>query len=188
MKRPSFLEGLGVALGASIAAGAVVAALGMVMPLYVAWTFVTAGLGFGYIAYLLSRAPSRTGRLTVAVVWAAMTGMLFVFGEPLIVHIAAQLGAIWLVRSLYFHSGVLEALADLMLLGLGFAAGLWAMQQSGSGFLSVWAFFLVQSLFTNLPMVRKTPARESSSPENSSEDFERAHRNAEAALKRLSAA
>ena len=89
------------------------------------------------------------------------------------------------MRSLYYHSSVIPALMDLGLSGLGLAAGIWALVQSGSFFLGFWCFFLVQALFVAIP---NSMQRNSKEPEWGSDDaFHRAHRTAEAALRRLSA-
>ncbi len=94
----------------------------------------------------------------------------------------------WLVRSLYFYSGVLPALMDLGLSALSITAAVWAISQSGSVFLATWCFFLVQALFVAIPPAVKrnanaagnaTPAR-NNVIEN--EPFERARRQAGRAL------
>jgi hypothetical protein len=69
-----------------------------------------------------------------------------------------HLGIIWLIRSLNFYASALPALADLGLNGLGLAASIWAVTRTGSVFLGIWCFFLVQALFVVIPKsVRRTP-------------------------------
>jgi hypothetical protein len=62
-------------------------------------------------------------------------------------------------------------------------AAIGAAVQTGSLLLSLWSYFLVQALFTTIP------TRASAGPASTNEDdaFERAHRVAEAAVRRLSA-
>jgi hypothetical protein len=91
----------------------------------------------------------------------------------------------WLVRSLYFYSGVLPALMDLGLSALSIAAAVWAISHTGSVFLATWCFFLVQALSVAIPpaVKRKANATRNSAAEN--EPFERARRQADQALTQL---
>ena len=93
--------------------------------------------------------------------------------------------AIWLVRSLYFYSGVLPALMDLGLSALSISASVWAITRSGSVFLAIWTFFLVQALFVTIPptVQGKSKPERNSAAEN--ENFTRARRQADAALRQL---
>jgi hypothetical protein len=98
-----------------------------------------------------------------------------------LIHVAA----VWLVRSLYFYSGVMPALMDLGLSTLSVSATIWAITRSGSVFLATWCFFLVQALFVTIPPAikkTKTPQRNAVA-EN--ENFERARRQADQALRQL---
>jgi hypothetical protein len=100
---------------------------------------------------------------------------------------------VWIIRVLYFSNGVLPALLDLGLSALALAAGVWAAGQTGSVLLAVWSFFLVQALFGSIPRSLTTQAltgratERGTRPGADEEPFERAHRNAEAAVRRLSA-
>lgn len=183
MKQPTFLEGVAVALVASIAGSVLHTAL---TPLFAGgWILrlLIAGLGFGYIVYLLGRSQPRVGRITTFAAWAVVSGAAWWLQPSLALYVLVHLGLIWLVRSLYFHSSVLSSLADLGLNGLGLAAATWATIQTGSLFLSIWCFFLVQALFVAIPsdMRRKTAA----GPVGE-DRFQHAHRAAETALRKLS--
>ena len=59
--------------------------------------------------------------------------------------------AVWLVRSLYYYSGLLPALADLGVTALGAAFAVWAAQRSDSAWLALWCFFLVQAFHVLIP-------------------------------------
>ena len=91
----------------------------------------------------------------------------------------------WLLRSLYFYSGVMPALMDLGLSALSISAAVWAITRSGSVFLATWCFFLVQALFVAIPpaVQRKQKTNLNTVAEN--EDFERARRQADQALRQL---
>ena len=62
----------------------------------------------------------------------------------------------------------------------------WAATETGSPFLSIWSFFLVQALFVAIPVRVGGNHREPQPEDHHDERFERAHRAAQAALRRLS--
>jgi hypothetical protein len=95
-----------------------------------------------------------------------------------------HVGAIWLVRSLYFHSGVIPALMDLGLCALGICAAVWAVDRSGSVFLATWCFFLVQASFVAIPSTVRTRHAGQDGTADAG-DFERARRQADEALRQL---
>ena len=70
MKRPTFLEGVTVAIGASFLGGASYSALTTVLPGSVAFRALVAGIGLAYVLYLLARSHDRVGRVTALTVWA----------------------------------------------------------------------------------------------------------------------
>jgi hypothetical protein len=81
---------------------------------------------------------------------------------------------------------MLPALLDLGLSALGLAFAVWAASRSGSPLLALWCFFLVQALHVCVPAVL---AEKTAAPANDEEQaFNRAHRAAEAAVRRMSAA
>jgi len=95
----------------------------------------------------------------------------------------AHLGIIWVIRSLYFHASVLSAFADLGLSGFSLIAAIWAFSQTGSLFMTLWTLLLVQALFVAIPSSFRKGDGEDSADEV--DEFQRAHANAEAALRRL---
>ena len=66
------------------------------------------------------------------------------------------------------------------------AAGIWAATQTGSLFLSLWCFFLVQALFVAIPVNMNRKTAPGSSQRDPEDRFQHAHRVAESALRRLS--
>ena len=185
MKRPGFFEGAVVALVATIAGGACYSALTTVFPSTGVLRLLIAALGLAYIVYLLRRNEERVGRITTIALWLLAAVALWIFEPPSLLYLCGHLALVWLVRSLYFHSSLLAALADLGLVALGLAAAVWAARQSGSVALSLWCFFLVQALFVAIPA--RFPAEGGSTNDALPEDrFQRAHQTAEAALRSLS--
>ena len=183
MTRPSFFEGVVVALGASVAASVASTALAWAFPGGWVLRLLTAALGLGYVLYLLTRSGQRIGRPTALAGWAVAAGALWLLDPPVTAYVLAHLGLVWLIRSLYFHASVLAALTDLGLTGAGLAAGIWAALQSGSVFLTVWCFFLLQALFVAIPP--RLPRRAEEGRADAEDPFDRAHRAAQAALRRL---
>ncbi|MEE9339136.1 MAG: hypothetical protein V3U87_13740 [Methylococcaceae bacterium] len=142
-------------------------------------------LGFSYIVYLFSQSQESIGRVTVISLWSLLMISAGYFSLSVTLIILIQIIAIWLIRSLYFHSSFISSLADLALNGLSLAIAFWAFSQTESLFLTLWCFFLTQALFVLIP----TNINESSSNEtlalNNKNDFQQAYRAAEAAVKQL---
>ena len=105
---------------------------------------------------------------------------------PLLLYVCGHLGAVWLIRSLYFYSSVLSALADMGLNGLGLAAAIWAVTRTGSVFLGIWCFFLVQALFVFIPKSINHKPGTTRVGHESEDRFQHAYRVAEAAVRKLS--
>lgn len=186
MKPPSFFEGVVIALAISVLGGALYSVLSSVLPAAAVLRLLIAGIGLAYVLYLLSRSRERVGRVTVVACWTLVTGVTWFIELPLILYIVTHLGLIWLIRSLYFYSSVLPALADLGLNGLSLTAAIWAARQTGSVFLSLWCFFLVQALFVAIPTGLNRSNKETQAGPENEDRFQRAHRSAEAAVRKLS--
>jgi len=185
MKRPSFIHGVIVAAVLGFFASAVVATLTPFVGLGSVIRLVIPGLGLAYLLFLFSRSEERVGRVTTISLWSALAAVSWWIAPPLPLYLLIHVAAVWLVRSLYFYSGVLPALMDLGLGALSISASVWAITRSGSVFLATWCFFLVQALFVTIPpaVKHKTDSQRSKSPDN--DNFERARRQADAALRTL---
>ena len=184
MNRPTFLEGVAVALVTSLLGSLMYAVLVPTFASGPVLRLLVAGIGLGYLIYLLRRSPERVGRITLAALWGVATAAIWLLELPLLSYLALHLGLIWLARSLCFYSSVLSALADLALSGAGLAAALWAASHSHSLFLGIWSLFLVQALFAFIPT--NLQRRDKTAPPTEPDRFDRAHRAAEAALRKLS--
>lgn len=181
---PRFGRGIGAAFGLSIGGAAVLAALTPWLGAGFALRFVVAVLGFAYVLYAIAASGERVGRFAALVCWLVAACGLWLVGLPLAGYVLAHVGLVWLVRSLYYYSGLLPALADLGVSLLGAAFGAWAAQRSGSAWLALWCFFLVQALHVLIPRsLTQSPAMGAGD-----DAFARAQRAAEAAVRRLSSA
>jgi len=183
MKKPAFLEGVGVALIASISGAVGYFAFSLLFPPVLSLQLVIMLGSLSYILYLLSRSQTRTGRVSVLSFWTLATLLIWLFTPDLINFTLLQVALLWLVRSLYFHNGPLAAIADLGLNGLALIAAIWAILQTGSLFLAIWCFFLVQALFVAIPHIRP---QGQTSPAADDNRFDKARHAAEQALGKLS--
>ena len=185
MNRPSFFHGVIVAAVLGFFASAIVATLTPFVGLGPVVRLVIPALGLAYLLYLFSRSEERTGRVTTMSLWGVLAVVTWWIAPPLPFYLLIHVGAIWLVRSLYFYSGVMPALMDLGVSALSVSATVWAISRSGSVFLATWCFFLVQALFVAIPPAIKS--RQTARPDATSdnEKFDRAKRNADKALRQL---
>ncbi|MCZ6760342.1 MAG: hypothetical protein O7D29_08240 [Gemmatimonadetes bacterium] len=185
MKRPSFFHGVVVAAVFGFFASAVVATLTPFVGLSAVLRLVIPALGLAYLLYLFSRSEDRVGRVTTLALWSALAAVTWWVSPPLPLYLLIHVAAIWLVRSLYFYSGVLPALMDLGLSTLSVSATVWAITRSGSMFLATWCFFLVQALFVAIPPSVKCEQKPLRNTAVESETFENARRRADQALRQL---
>jgi hypothetical protein len=185
MKRPSFFHGVIVAAVFAFFASAMIATLTPFVGFMSVIRFVIPALGLAYLLNLFSRSSERVGRVTTFALWSALAAVTWWVAPPLPLYLLIHVGAMWLVRSLYFYSGVLPALMDLGLSALSISAAVWAISQSGSVFLATWCFFLVQALFVAIPSSVKRKPRGVKNTAVENEPFEHARRQADKALTQL---
>jgi hypothetical protein len=132
----------------------------------------------------MGRSGERVGRITTVALWTVGACLAWFTGLPFVAYVLVHIGLVWLVRSLYYYSGLLPALADfgLTLLGAAFAA--WAAQRSGSAWLALWCFFLVQAFHVLIPATLSE--RHNAAGAATDDAFAHAQRAAESAVRRLS--
>ena len=185
MKRPGFSHGVIIAAVFGFFASAAVATLMPFLGFDGVFRLIIPALGLAYLSYLMSRSRHRVGRITTLSLWAVLAVTTWWATPPLTLYLLIHVAAIWLVRSLYFYSGVLPALMDLGLNALSVSASVWAITRSGSVFLAIWTFFLVQALFVAIPPRVKGKTKPACDTAAESETFRQARRQADAALRQL---
>lgn len=185
MKRPTFFRGVIVAAVLGFFASAIVATLTPIVGLNAVLRLVIPALALAYLLYLFIVSEERVGRVTTLSFWAVLAAATWWTAPPLPFYVLIHVAAIWLVRSLYFYSGVMPALMDLGLSTLSVSATVWAITRSGSMFLATWCFFLVQALFVAIPPAVKSKPKEQRNTAVDSETFESARRQADQALRQL---
>jgi hypothetical protein len=179
---PSLGAGLAAALVLSACGAALLATLPPLVGTGTALRAVVALLGFAYVLHAIGQSGERVGRVTTIAGWVVGASAAWLLGLPFAGYVLVHLGLVWLVRSLYYYSGLLPALADLGLTLLGAAFAVWAARRSDSAWLVLWCFFLVQAFHVLIP-ASLARGKAPSAPDDA---FARAHRAAEAAVHRLS--
>ena len=185
MKRPTFFHGVIVAAVLGFFASAIVATLTPFVGLGAVVRLVIPALALAYLLYLFSRSTERLGRVTALSAWTVLAVLAWWVAPPLPLYLLTHVAAIWLLRSLYFYSGLVPALIDLGISTLSISATVWAITRSGSVFLATWCFFLVQALFVAIPPALAKKRTEQRNTPAESEQFETARRQADQALRQL---
>ena len=184
-KRPGFLHGVIIAAVFGFFTSTVVATLTPFIGFGSVIRLAIPALGLAYLLYLMSRSEERLGRVTTLFLWSVLAIATWWVAPPFPLYLLIHVAAVWLVRSLYFYSGVLPALMDLGLNALSISAAIWAITRSGSVLLATWCFFLVQALFVAIPPTMTRKKKPECNTAADSEHFERARRQADAALRQL---
>jgi len=184
MKVPSFYEGVAVALISSFVGSVLYFSLSSLFSDSFLIRLLISIIGFVYILYLLSRSQERIGKPIIIVLWPLLSLSLWLIWPPITLFVLLHIVAIWLIRSLYFYSSILSSLADLTLNLFSVAVAIWAAHHTGSIFLSIWCFFLVQALFVAIP---DNLQHRSKMKQTKAEDrFHRAYKTAQSAIQKLS--
>ena len=195
MNRPGFSEGILVAIIISLVVTAVFTVMSAFFPTRWLLQVLIAAVSFSYVLYLLVRSNEKVGKLTVVAVWGSVSVLTWMFSPSIIITLFVHIGLIWLVRALYFYTSLLIALLDLGLTLFAMTSAIWTLSYTNSLFLSVWCFFLLQSLFVLLPSdLSKNDLKQkwfrsktgiNTNESKKKDPFEQAHQSAQAALRQL---
>ncbi|MGZ8160911.1 MAG: hypothetical protein ACXWT4_19200 [Methylobacter sp.] len=185
MKKPTFWEGVVIALLASLTGAIVFFALSFLFTEEIAIRLVISGLAFFYSLYLLSRSGEHIGRITVMLLWCILSAAVWLFGPPPTLFLTLNVLSVWLIRSLYHYSRLFSSLADLGLCLFSITSAFWALHHTGSTFLTFWCFFLTQALFAVIPTGNKQTFADETALSNNEVEFKRAYQAAEAAVRKL---
>jgi hypothetical protein len=179
----SFVNGVLAALLASLLGSIAYFSLGFLFSSEWGMRLLISALAVAYCLYLLVGSTERSGRITLLLLYCGGLAAVWLFYLPLLGFAFWHVLAISVLRSLFFHNGVIAACADLALGMLGLAAAFWALLQSDSVFLSIWCFFLCQALFVYIP---GRPCPHLPVNPDSAAEFNRAYQAAEEAVRKLS--
>ena len=185
MKRPTFIEGIGVAIIASLGGGLMFAVMSTFFAAAIALQLLVVGGSLLYLLYVLARSDARVGKITVLAVWSGATALLWLTDVALWWLLLGELLFIWVVRSIYSYRSMFAALADLGLVAFGGMFAVWSVLQTDSLMVGIWSFFLVQALYVFIPhQFNSQVGNKNTSPQT--DRFQHAQRIAEAALSKLS--
>lgn len=183
-RRPRIIHGVIAAAMLAFLATVLVVALSPFLGLGGVIRLAAPLLGLAYLLYLFRSTGASTGRVVTLSAWCLLSLAAWWFVPSLAFYLLLHAGALWLVRSLYAYSGFIPALIDLALSAFAVATFAWAFMRTGSVFLATWCFFLVQALWAFIPEnIRKADRRPESTAHQ--DGFERARRQADAALRQL---
>jgi hypothetical protein len=182
-RTPSVGHGIAAAFVLSACGAALLAATSPLLGSATALRATIPLLGLSYVLYSIGTSGERVGRITTVVAWSILASGAWLAELPLAGYVLVHIGLVWLVRALYHYASSLPALADLCLALLGAAFGVWAAQRSGSAWLALWCFFLVQAFHVLIP---STLTQRAAAASGANDAFARAQRAAEAAARRLS--
>jgi len=185
MKKPTFFHGVVVAAVLAFAASVLIAALTPFVGVGSIVRLVIPAVSLAYVMYLLRSSTERVGRITTLSLWSALAIATWWIGPPLPFYVLVHVCAVWLVRSLYFYSGIFPALMDLGLSAMSVSAFIWAISRTGSVFLAAWSFFLVQALFVAIPASMSRQKKATGAAVTDNEPFDRARRQADQALQQI---
>jgi hypothetical protein len=185
MKRPTFFHGVIVAAVLGFLSSAIAATLTPLIGLDSVIRLVIPSMALAYVVFLLSRSGERLGRVSALTAWTVMAALTWWAAPTLPLYLLIHVSGIWILRSLYFYSGVLPSLMDLGISALGVCAAIWAITRSGNVFLATWCFFLVQAAFVAIPASIRSRRSEQQAPSSGSDRFETARRQADQALRQL---
>ncbi|MFC1748387.1 hypothetical protein ACFL2V_06225 [Pseudomonadota bacterium] len=184
IKNPSFVEGVAVAVVASLFGAVLYTAFILMFSVGFGARLTVAFVFSAYLVYLLWRSPKKTGRMTALFFWGVTLLATWFIHPPFIIYVMVHMGAVWLIRSLAFYKSIAPALFDLLLVMLSLAASVWAYLNTHSVLLALWTLFLVQALFAVVPCRLKAETKRDSNFQN--DRFMQAYQNAEAALRKFS--
>ena len=183
MKAPTFPRGVALALALALGAAVFMDGFGPVFGARSALRLLVTGLGLVYIAYLAASATRRTGVVTTLLFWAVATATAWFAAPSIAVYALLQVAMIWLARSFLERRRPLTALADLSINAAAALLATAAMTRTGSLFLTVWSFFLVQALHVAIPRFARS-GRPAPRPDFETE-FDAARHRASAAINQL---
>ncbi|HED36427.1 MAG TPA: hypothetical protein ENJ08_19695 [Gammaproteobacteria bacterium] len=183
MKKMTFNKGLMFTFVASLFATICFSVLSGVLDSDLLIKSISSVVIFFYLVCLMQYSNIRTGRLTVILIWSIISIVLAYLTDSFILFLMLQILFIWLIRSLFYYSGVIAPLIDLCLTIFSLFIAIWAVAQTNSLFASVWCFFLFQATFVYIPENLRTDKKSPSTSENT---FEQSFYRAKIAVRQLS--
>lgn len=186
MKTPTFLRETVAALVLSVLGAVIFNALQPFLGSGISARVLLVILSLSYLLFFLVENRIHTGKFVTSACWMAVTSLLVIFNPPIGIWIPILLGLHWSIRGFYRYHSLTDVFADFLLCGFALAAAFISASHTHSVFLSLWVFLLVQALYVFLPTHLSKRPTTSNAATHDIDRFETAHRNATAALQRLS--
>jgi hypothetical protein len=182
VKGLSFTRGVVFALGFAFLSSVAFTLVGPGMPHHALVWLLVPSLCFAYLLSIGQHRYRKAGWASSLVLWCAFALLLWVVSPSLTDYLLLHVAALSSMRGLFFHKNLLSVLMDFALSLLALGTSFWAASHTGSVFLSVWCFFLVQAAFVAIPGCRTATSTRSGTASNS-QQFDLALRKAEEALR-----
>lgn len=180
----SFTRGVVFALGFAFLSSMTFTVIGPGVPLRGLIWFLVPGLCLAYLLSIGRYRYRRAGWVSSLSLWCVFALLLWLLSPSLTDYLLFHVAALSSMRALFFHKNLLSVLMDFTLSLFALGASFWAASHTGSVFLSVWCFFLVQAAFVAIPGSRTATSACSGTASNP-QQFDLALRKAEEALRLL---
>lgn len=185
MKDLSFARGVAYALGfAFVSSVAMVVAAQSSLSFHALVFLLVPSLSFVYLLCIGQYRVRKSGWISSLSIWCVFTFLLWLLSPSLTDYALLHVAAVSVMRGLFFHKNFASVLMDFTLSLFALGAAFWAVSHTGSIFLSVWCFFLVQAAFVLLPGFSREASTDTDATANS-QQFDMALRKAEEALRKV---
>ena len=187
-RAPSFLGEIVFGFVVSLVAAALALSLSFVVPAAFVARLIVAGLGLTIVLRTIRRSDEKTGRIVTTAIWFAAAAALWLTGIGLPAYVIAHVALVWLVRSLFAYTRLVEAGLDLGLGLLALSFAIFAAVRTESVFLATWCFLLIQAFHVTVPALVskvKAPAGDEEPFDDPNRGFAEAFKAADEALRRL---
>jgi hypothetical protein len=148
---PTFVGEVTFGFVVSLVVAAVASTSSFVLPAAVVGRLVIAAVGLTLVVRAIARSDEKTGRVVTVTVWLVAAAGVWLVDASLPVYFAVQVMLVWLIRSLYAYSRLIEAGLDLGLTLLALSFAVFAAVRTDSVFLACWSFLLLQALHVAIP-------------------------------------
>lgn len=151
VRMPTFFGEAAFGFVMSLVAAAVAVTASYVLPAGIVVRVVVAGIGLTLVLRAIARSGEKTGRVVTVVIWLVVAVGIWFIDAGLPIYVAVHVALIWLTRSLFSYSRLVEAGLDLGLTLLALSFAVFAAVRTESVFLATWCFLLLQALQVSIP-------------------------------------
>jgi hypothetical protein len=150
-RTPTFVGEVAFGFVVSLVVAAVALTSSFVLPTAVVGRLVIAAVGLTLVVRAIARSGEKTGRVVTIAVWLVATAGVWLVDVSLPAWFALHVMLVWLIRSLYAYSRLIEVGLDLGLTLVALSFAVFAAVRTDSVFLASWCFLLLQALHVAIP-------------------------------------